>query len=478
MTSLADTLTNYNARLRAGMGRSALPDFPPYLTKALEEIRHHFDKIGADEIVSTQKDWIYWVALAIRTHEGNDWGSLTRRETHNIARCLPFGEPPLLARADLLQSFLEHCRREGNRRLCATLVGIYLLNFSADSDGIARLGNWLAHQVDRWGLDWRIHHKSYDLFAATGPSAIAREALRSPFDTHSFLKKMKMDGLLLHKGFVPAALSEAITLYRRSASQLNSSNAEVMLGRLLEWVIDPQDNKFRHASLRQKFMESLILPWADRQQPSIEVQKLTQSFLLKHFGDPRLPSHQAEWRLIDPAALRVFYRWLAKQSVEQFLRVVDELAIDHQWRYRRAFWESYLRHGFIEDAWVAFAPHGMRKIRDIAARNADDLSWRSCATLDGSWDKKHAVLILKIGDLMIADFSHSGKCRLWRDGNKKKPSPYQQSYGRDSLMHAQADWEFVHSGSEKYHWQGQVSERISYVTGISINREEFNPWRR
>ena len=37
-------------------------------------------------------------------------------------------------------------------------------------------------------------------------------------------------------------------------------------------------------------------------------------------------------------ARAVFRRWLVKVALDQFLDVIDKLAAERMWRYRRAFW--------------------------------------------------------------------------------------------------------------------------------------------
>jgi hypothetical protein len=44
---------------------------------------------------------------------------------------------------------------------------------------------------------------------------------------------------------------------------------------------------------------------------------------------------------------------LARASLDLFFKLIDEHALDAQWRYRHAFWLAYLEQGVIADAWLA-----------------------------------------------------------------------------------------------------------------------------
>lgn len=127
----------------------------------------------------------------------------------------------------------------------------------------------------------------------------------------------------------------------------------------------------------------------------------------------------------------------------------------------------------ISDAWVAFAANGEIEVRRIARKTKDE-SWLSMGKLTGAGDPDHAVLILRIGDLMIADFSHNGKCRIWKSRNIHVPKPYQHQYARSSLMDSSADWDFIHYSSDRYHWQAEVADRIRQQTGCSVSQRDYS----
>jgi hypothetical protein len=44
--------------------------------------------------------------------------------------------------------------------------------------------------------------------------------------------------------------------------------------------------------------------------------------------------------------------WLTEQSLRQFFEVVDRVAPESLWPYRRAFWNALYRRDYVSDAWV------------------------------------------------------------------------------------------------------------------------------
>jgi hypothetical protein len=70
---------------------------------------------------------------------------------------------------------------------------------------------------------------------------------------------------------------------------------------------------------------------------------------------------------------------------------------------------------------------------------------------------------MKIGDIVIAEWSHNGKFRLWRNSNKDKPDFYEPSYTGIALRD-KSDDEVIHLGN----WVPRVEGKIKNETGISI----------
>ena len=145
---------------------------------------------------------------------------------------------------------------------------------------------------------------------------------------------------------------------------------------------------------------------------------------------PRL--HPGQWGSVDDAAKIVIRRWLTENSLEQFLRVVDRVAPTYQWTHRRAFWNAYFKKGYVLDAWVAFGRDGAKLARSVAADRQEDVGM-AYGQLYRPPNSKQAVLLLRIGDLLVADWSRLG---FGEDLVRRKRSS--STAVRSSLRHKQS----------------------------------------
>jgi hypothetical protein len=167
----------------------------------------------------------------------------------------------------------------------------------------------------------------------------------------------------------------------------------------------------------------------------------------------------------------VIIRWLAKATLEQFLKVVDRVAAKHQY-YRKAFWSAYIEKQFVSNSWVAFGAEGAEVARRLAETSGDKLM-RQFATL-GRSGSDQAVLLLQIHDLIIADWSHNGRLRIWRRGNSSAPEFGSASYIASQLR-ASPEFEIAHLPPDG--WQPKAEAYIRRQTGIKLVQADY-PRRR
>jgi hypothetical protein len=126
----------------------------------------------------------------------------------------------------------------------------------------------------------------------------------------------------------------------------------------------------------------------------------------------------------------------------------------------------------VANAWVAFGSNGAQVARRIAENTADSLM-RRFATLGGS-GADQAVLLLSIGDLIIADWSHNGRLRIWRRGNPSAPEFNLPSYVASDLR-TDSEFDTVHLPPDG--WQGKAEAYIRRHTGIKLLEAEYMPRR-
>ena len=428
-------------------------------------------KLGAGKPIEplNPQEAKFWISKAHEVAMENTWNNLSHNELKNIAKCLCDGERPLATDGIFMEAFLQTCDSRIRKSLCRVLIWVYLYSYGKNWVGVPQLGKWLGITVQKWDWQWADRQNEIGIFdGPLAPSRIATEV----FNGHKVVGE-QLDAYIEYKGLrtgglIYAAFAEAANKFRNSAAEEDQGKVLAWLERFLDWAC-LDNNSFVYQRLKTQFIESLLLPWEDN-APTDVIKAKTQSFLVDCFGDPRLGG--ANWNGVNESAQRVIRGWLVERALEQFLDVVDELALDHQWKYRRAFWMAYHKKNVISDAWVAFASNGAAKARQIAKRS-NDKSWLSFADLRSTGDPNHAVLILRIGDLLIADFSHMGKWRVWDWSSINAPKPYEQSYDRDSFINTVK--EGPHHGSANGTWQHIVSEIVAEKTGVVITKRNYMP---
>jgi EH_Signature domain len=365
----------------------------------------------------------------------------------------------------LLEKYFDALRPVQSRMILKRLIHAYCIHFDPSHGGIERLGAFLAEQVsavdDTW--DWNERHRRYNIFTpGLAPQELAKATIEST-DPRADLARAGLSGQLWGAGLSTYVfLSSLKTIQARL--EKNPTLREVE--RAIAWVQKEAKGLYFSAN-RKDLVKALLWPWVDSDPPT-EIRKRIQSFLLDVVSDPRID--RASWVGTDDTAREVMIRWLAQATLEQFLKVVDRVAAAHQWEYRRTFWNAYIEKGWVSNAWVAFASTGAAVAMQMAKESDDDLM-RRFATLGGA-SADQAVLLLQIGDLFIADWSHNGKLRIWRRGNSHSPKFDEPSYIATGLRFG-SDFDIAHLPPDG--WQTRAESYIRRFTGLRLSSTEFMP---
>lgn len=427
--------------------------------------------LGGAELISlpAQFDSAYWVALARQTHVNNTWENLRLKDLKHISFCLWCKSDVLANDMSFLKAFYGQCIKHHKKSICKAWVWSYLINYKQEDEATYNVGIHIKQFVEHWDWPWLDRHKEFGLFHSSAAKDMGEFILISPRVACDLMAERGLtDRSLQQGGLALACFENALRLYIDIANRTAPHDVINFIDKLKNWAC-LGTSEFVYELAKTRFMESLLLPWISIEPPE-DVKKKTQNLLIDMFGDPRLNSHK--WH-IDESAKSVIFRWLVKSSLEQFLKVVDELADDYQWEYRRAFWMGYYNKGVISDAWVAFARNGELEVKRLAQQHSED-SWLSFGVLENYTNKDHAVLILKLGDITIADFSHMGKCRIWKTASLDAPKLGQKSYTRKSLAMNFSD-EFAHNSSVSFAWQRKIAEKIRQMTGINLAEQDYTP---
>ncbi|HEY6259682.1 MAG TPA: EH signature domain-containing protein [Xanthobacteraceae bacterium] len=221
------------------------------------------------------------------------------------------------------------------------------------------------------------------------------------------------------------------------------------------------------------YYEAMLSPF-EAEVPSLDVQKALMSTLVLKFGDPRivdwpgLLGNDGEMRR--EACAAILRRWLSIEYLDLFIKIIEKTAEDRQFRPRKAFWLKYFEKGLISDLTLVLASDANRIARKMRGElnNAEYMKW---ATLNSALPNQ-SVLLMRLGDLVIAEWSHSGAMRFWKITDKNVPKFHNDEYFssalrsgslkvkvggnfRDSIIH--------HDNGQ---WMAWARNAIEYHTGV------------
>jgi len=451
--TLRDTLANARPPM---MPR--LPDQPSVAAESAS-IATRYDGEGTGLATRDANALILRFANAL---ESGDWRDLSPKDWKYAPWVWFMGGDPLAERPGFMDRLVKHFRTNPKRSACRALIYAYLRDFDPSKRSIQRIARELDGAVRQHEWAWTERHDKFALFAPDqAPGRIAAACLsggRNPFDA---LESVGITRSMASGGMAAHAWLQAVAQAREGLSR-ESPNQD-LLDKIMLWSSGPNGLTYPEPGYRAALAESLLLPWSARQAPDDIREKVT-AFLLGHFKDPRLPINTKDWLRVNEDAVSVMRKWLTGVALEQFFVVVDQVAQEGMWRYRKAFWLAYYNIRAIDDAWVLFGPAAQAYARQAFGKT------QSYGILEKSGNvmSDHSVLLMRIGKLTIADWSHSGKCHIWLDGNPKSPKLYRARYGRYDVVEGSDNGGRIHAGSENGRWQADVESYIQKATGIRL----------
>ena len=398
------------------------------------------------------------------------WDKIANREWRYVPLCLCLGTSRLLEDPKFMNFYLSRLNKEANRLALRRLIGIYLYAFDPNVPGIRAIADFLAKRTDL-GDEWAHRHREVALFSPdNAPERLAKRAMAaiSPVD---FLSDMGFERSLESAQLAGYAFLKSLQFLELT---LRTSPSVEQIRKVTSWGMK-EEKQLRYALLpgmRGKLAEALLLPWSTADPPS-DVREFTERFLLDYYRDPRIIDYL--WKDVGEDARRVMMRWLTKASLDWFLTVVDVTTTDpeikHMWPARRKFWNAYYRHKYMEEAWVVFGPVGTAYATQVAERDRRNHgAGMSFGRLQkGGVSAEHAVLLMRIGDLTVADWNFNGKCHIWLGKSDGLPKLYHREYDRSDLTRGSNFQQVHYRGS----WQKPVYDFIRNNTGASMHHSEY-----
>ena len=467
------------SRLRRGAGIRALPqNDDTRLSRAIRELEDRLETVGSVEIEDTDG----FVRRVLATYGNDTGGQMRGRDLRAAARHIFHqceGDMVVLADNDAIRRQLD--RAVVDRPSSSFIRNLIQAVFAKYRSGHPYIDHIVAgiRTVPRERLHGMVlkaieedfidpnegHLKLCDAIQETGkrPTEVMSEWGITPNIWGSRL------------------VEEAFAIYCERVSGAQNGNEQ--LDNLLDWALTEHAaygegtrsvSNERYGRHRVKFVNALLLPWFGAARPSASVERLIRNLLLATLGDPRFRANGPNWSGVDEQAKQVLVQWLNAASLRQFFDIVTQTMKTsdekRMWLYRRKFWTAYLP--YITDAWVAFGPTGANLAEQYTEDGEQEKYLKYGHLGPENVQGTHAVLIMRIGDTTIAEWSHNGKCRVWKANSSRAPALYQDQYSADALRNG--DLEFIHHGNESYGWQGKIADEIYARVQVRVRPSDYH----
>ena len=277
--------------------------------------------------------------------------------------------------------------------------------------------------------------------------------LNSPsFDSESFAADSGMKG-------VKGAGGVAYQIFRSLSNTLARDHSGDNLRRYFEFVT--MDDNIRFSAHITDYANALLSPY-EHSLPSDESRVIIENFMAGKFGDPRIKPDA--WRSVPDQQLIVIKRWLAKASLELLLKVVSESNDTRQWEERSNFWGHYFDQGLVTEAWVALGPSAAQVARRLVRQGVIASVSDYGILKAGGVQSDHSVLMFRIGDFVISEWTHAGKVRIYDVSSPYCPTLYQTRYDPDEIRSDQtSNVARRHSGR----WKERVAGFLKYEMGAT-----------
>lgn len=425
--------------------------------------------------------------------ERGDLANVPGRILRRAPLVLWSGEPSAPALPGLLDVLLDGAARRP--RWLLEMIEAWLRDFAPERPGFARAGasiaGLLAQATHPRLRPWQAAHQAFRLFDVDkGPRSVARSLLLGADAPEVALPRIGMDGPLRPAGkFFRAAMAELLGALPEA---LRGANAEIAWQRaemLLEVPRIVRDrggrdvvsNTLRFADGTGAVAQACLAPWLTPPAPSLALRQAVIAFLLRNIGDPRL--RPGAWAVAGEQATQLMRSWLSEESLEEFLALIEQEKGDKAWRYRQKFWRACFRAWPGCEVWVVLGS-GLAT-QASARRNLSQNFGRLIAT---GQSNEQAVLLIRMGRLVLSEWSNVGPVRAWNVDDRWCPSLYRERYTEGELREASLDFPdhpdrgvggssngkgLWHRNSEQGLWQDCAAALLRAKLNLRLNRSDY-----
>lgn len=432
------------------LARARAPDLPvlPSLktfSAAAERVLHRWPDVAPDPPERDREQLV----LRMQAHLAEDrWDGVRMSLVTAAARAVFDGvrrrRPDL---ADLRSFYLAEVRASHRTTFLGAIVSVYLESFEADAPHTRALGEALSAVRDRFGARWRVLAEGVpEVFQPdVAPEAIARRmvGMQSPW--------AELKALGLRSPHAPGLMDVVHEAYVARLKPHLMVRTE--LAQLLSWL-KPDGQAVARASGASVAIEAVLGHWRNSNPPDADIDLITRS-LTEFYGDPRVQQGGA-WASVPADCLAVIMRWLTGKDIRFFMDVVSAVEDSHMWEPRRRFWLKLHAQRRIDAAWVAFSQSGAEYARRMLKVRGEGSVLNYGQQTAGYSRANTSLLVLKCGNKIVVEGSHSYKVHIFREGHPRAPALYQRAYDCEKIRLEPGAESRSHLGD----WQGWVEERI------------------
>lgn len=420
--------------------------------------------------------------------------SLPRRLLRQAPLVLWQGEPQAATFPGLLDAVLH--RAAGWTRLLRELIEAWLRDLGPDRIEHQRAGRRIAALLLREENPefavWKRASESYALFdGQAGPGRVGTALLHGPQAVPDVLAQTGMNDALRSDGrFFRAAITALLDALPDAMRGSRAGEAWTRALGLLEVARRRRDRtgreisepSLRFSDLAGATARACLGAWLSGPAPAAAPKELVKSFLLRMLGDPRLQPGSG-WAAAGPDATALMRSWLAADSLEAFLALITQTKGDQQWRHRELFWRACLRKMPSAEVWVVLGPALSQRAK-FSRVLAESHGYLDASGSDGS----QAVLLIRLGNVVLSEWSNVGPVRAWIDGERNCPRLYGKHYdpsklkavclpfpdhplwGNGGSSDGKGLW---HRGGDKGLWQGCAATLLASRTSLRLSERDY-----
>ena len=444
--SLSETLRKFRPEMLAvNIGRHASLD------KALVKLEKLSDGLSEAEVLPTNETIEETVsALTVGHLPGKSAVKLVAMGGLMAVYRVPSG-------ARLLDKFLNLIEEQRSTALIRCILIGYLRLAADDGELPSVLRRFVVRNGQALPKHWQKRVNEYGLLEKSVGRILAQKIV-DPAEKRpaELMQDAGLRGILQASGF-------SVKVFFEVGRLLSLEFSSEKLDRFLLWAAPASVTNVLFEGRLKDYAAALLSAHVN-QDPSRSDKEKIQRFLIGNFGDPRI--NQSAWLVVPETYRAVINRWLTSESFNLLLKIVSKSNDTKQWSDRQKFWSKYVKSGHISEAWVALGPEAVQVAKRINKSGQLDVHG-SYGVLDrADIDKFHSVILMRFGDTVISEWTHSGKVRIYRKSNQRAPKLYDRRYSSSRIRDDErCNKYFVHNGD----WQSRV-ERFLSLPGSSRSR--------